>query len=248
MSTENLAAKRAYVMAGGFDKRLNPVVSDVPKPLAMVAGLPFLEHLLRYLVSVRVEEVVLCLGYRGDLISAYFGDRFGECEVLYSQEEEPLGTGGALSLALERFPAEGPFLVLNGDTYFPIEMEKFCAPIPEREWKWKLALFKSKDFSRYGNVHVGEDSGVVSLTKADSGSTASKKQDFLANSGVWLCRTPNLSLPLGQHPGPYSLEDYVSAEIRRSPRSVVGEVFSATFVDIGVPADYRRAQTMSEFH
>ena len=90
MATEAMLAKRSYILAGGLGSRLKSIVSNVPKPLAKVAGTPFLEHLLRYLSGSGVQEVVLCVGHKGTMIKHYFGSRYRDCKLFYSEEDQPM--------------------------------------------------------------------------------------------------------------------------------------------------------------
>ncbi|MDW8464053.1 MAG: NTP transferase domain-containing protein [Geminocystis sp.] len=84
------------ILAGGLGTRLRQMVNDVPKPMAPINGKPFLEYLLRYLNSQGIRRVVLSVGYMKEKIVDHFGSRFMDMEIVYSVEEEPLGTGGAI--------------------------------------------------------------------------------------------------------------------------------------------------------
>ena len=110
----------AFVLAGGLGTRLTSIVSDVPKPMAGVAGRPFLEHLLDYLVGQGVEHIVLCVGHMKHIIQNHFDDSYRGKRISYSYEEELSGTGGALSRALIEFQPTKHFLVCNGDTFFQL--------------------------------------------------------------------------------------------------------------------------------
>jgi D-glycero-alpha-D-manno-heptose 1-phosphate guanylyltransferase len=92
----------AIVLAGGEGRRLRAVVSDLPKPMADVAGRPFLWWLMTRLEQQQVRRVILSVGYKADAIQSYFGNVFSGIELAYSVETEPLGTGGAIRLALEK--------------------------------------------------------------------------------------------------------------------------------------------------
>src|SRR5262245_37973673 len=106
---------KAFVLAGGLGTRLRPRFGDLPKPLAPLAGKPFLAHQLEWLARHGVREVVLCSGYGAERMRAALGDggAWG-VRLVHSEESEPLGTGGALRLAAAH--VGGPALVLNGDT------------------------------------------------------------------------------------------------------------------------------------
>lgn len=237
--------KTAFVLAGGLGLRLREMVGDVPKPLAQVAGVPFLIHLLRYLTSYGVEEVILCVGYKGEIVQAVIGDSFGACRIRYSHESTARGTGGALFLGLERFPPQGQFLVLNGDTFFPIDLELFSRESADGDWVWKLALFAASDLQRYSAVDLDSRSVVTALRHGVKHNDVGANR-FLANSGIWLCRFPESLSDLHGGATTYSMEDYLNSFMSLHSGKVRGELFDAAFVDIGVPSDYRKAQTMAE--
>ena len=236
---------KAFVLAGGLGLRLRGVVSGVPKPLADVQGTPFLMHLIKYLEKHGIDDLILCVGYKGEAIRDRIGSRYGQCNIRYSFEPIQLGTGGALFNALERFPTREPFLVLNGDTFFQIDLSSFLRVNSKAEWIWKLALFPASDSARYGEVAVGNASEVVGVQSPDK-TNASTTKLFYANSGVWLCRglgpSENLKLP-----APFSMEEYLGKFLENRDHRVVAEVFEAPFVDIGLPSDYERVQTLPQF-
>src|SRR4051812_47907373 len=133
----SLADWPVAILAGGLATRLRPVTEKIPKALVSVAGQPFLAHQLRLLRSAGIRKVILCVGYRGEMIEAEFGDgsSFG-MELSYSFDGPTLlGTGGALKAAL---PQTGEkFLVLYGDSYLPINYE---APVRAFAASGKLGL------------------------------------------------------------------------------------------------------------
>lgn len=111
---------QGVILAGGLGTRLKPLTEQVPKPLVRVGGRPFLEHQLELLKSYRVTDILLLVSYRGWMIEEHFGNgtRFG-LRIDYAQEETPRGTGGALKNAEKKLQEE--FLLLNGDTFLPID-------------------------------------------------------------------------------------------------------------------------------
>ena len=120
----SLADLTAAILVGGFGTRLRPVVADRPKVLAEVRGRPFLAYLLDQAAAAGLKSVVLCTGYMGDRVQAVFGDTYGELHLTYSQEVVPLGTAGALHLALPLF-ASAPVLIMNGDSFCDNESASF---------------------------------------------------------------------------------------------------------------------------
>ena len=91
----------AIILAGGLGTRLRDVISDLPKPMAPINGRPFLEYLISNLKTHGFTRIILSIGYMGEKIEQYFGSDYDGIEIIYSRESEPLGTGGALRLALD---------------------------------------------------------------------------------------------------------------------------------------------------
>ena len=112
------------ILAGGFGTRLQSVVKDVPKPMADINGTPFLELLMREILFCDPERIILCVSYMKDVIKQHFGDSFLGVPVLYSEENEPLGTGGAIKQAFDLFGLDEA-VVLNGDTYVQVNYSEF---------------------------------------------------------------------------------------------------------------------------
>src|SRR5690242_18220250 len=106
----------AFVLCGGLGTRLRAVISDRPKSMALVAGVPFLEIILRQLRAAGIREVILGTGYRAEQIDESFRNVSGlGLSIRYSHDQEPLGTGGAVKLAESM--VSDPVLILNGDSY-----------------------------------------------------------------------------------------------------------------------------------
>src|SRR5258708_12783097 len=117
----------AVLRAGGKATRLQSVVGDRPKPLALVAGRPFIEWLLLALWTQGLRRVILSTGYQAEMMEAHFGRRgFLGMDIVYSRETAPLGTAGALRHALPHVHSE-QFLALNGDTYCGVNVDQLLA-------------------------------------------------------------------------------------------------------------------------
>lgn len=234
----------AFVLAGGLGTRLRSVVPELPKPMATVAGRPFLEHLFDYFVSQKVRKIVVCVGYRAQTIRDYFGDEYGNCAIRYSQETEPLGTGGALSQALKAFPPNSPFLVANGDTYFPVDTDSLVEALGANSWA--LAVFRTTDSKRYGALEIGPNGEVLDfisdwvIPEGDAG------PEFSANSGIWIGNPADINLPFFDGGQQFSLEEYLSSALKTERATATSKQFESSFIDIGVPSDFAKAQTMPE--
>ncbi len=225
----------AIILAGGFGTRLQSVVSDIPKPMAQVGEKPFLYYILRYLESFGIERTVLSVGYRHEFISQYFGDRFGAMELFYAIENQPLGTGGAVKYASEMIQANR-FFLFNGDSFFRTDLEKLNDLHNQRNAKITLSLKEMQNFDRYGSV-VMDTSGLISAFNekryCESG---------LINTGIYVIEKHIVANFPEQK---FSLEkDILEKEVANS--SVYGRVFDGFFIDIGIPEDYSRIQSLVE--
>ncbi len=221
----------AIVLAGGFGTRLKSVVFDLPKPMAPVAGKPFLEILLKTLAQKGFMRVVLSLGYMSEKVIAHFGSRFEGMELVYEIESTPLGTGGAIRLALTQCLTDHVF-VFNGDTYLDLEVAHV-----EAHWQMNhmpiIVARNMIDTARYGRLET--DNGKV-IGFSEKGIIG----NGLINAGCYVLPTHILSsFELGQ---PFSLEtDFLVHAIKTQCFDVL--VTESHFIDIGIPEDYARAQT-----
>ena len=221
----------AIVLAGGLGTRLRSTVPDLPKAMAPVCGRPFLEILLVSLAEKGCSRAVLSLGYLADRIQDHFGPRFAGIELAYEVESTPLGTGGALRQALVRCKADH-VLVLNGDTYLNLEIENV-----ESRWQQSrrpiLIAREVEDTSRYGRLVTAGDRLVGFTANGVPGRG-------LINAGHYvLPRDIARFFPAAEA---FSLE---SDFLVKTADACPFEVFTTRgqFIDIGVPEDYRRAQS-----
>jgi len=145
--------KKAFVLAGGHGTRLRPFTYEIPKPLLPVKGRPVLEYNLENLKVHGIEEAVLGIGYKADLIKEYFGsgEKFG-MKLDYSIEKEPLGTAGALKQAESFF--EGTFFMCNGDEVKDIDYSLMLETQKKNSAEATLALVEVENASEFGSVEL----------------------------------------------------------------------------------------------
>lgn len=226
--------REAIVLAGGFGTRLAHVVPDVCKPMASVAGRPFLRFIMDQLAAAGFDRVVVADGYRREQIEGFFGPAYRGTPIEYSPEVTPLLTGGAVKRALSRCESDWVF-VLNGDTWLDVDfaaMEAAAAVAPENA-SAVIAVKRMRDFERYGTVDV-DDCG--SLTAFHEKRPC---EEGLINAGVYLLRRDALD----DMPDKFSLEsDYFERVV--GDGALRAAECSGGFIDIGVPEDYVLAQTM----
>lgn len=226
--------RTAIILAGGMGTRLREVVKDLPKPMAEVNGKPFLNYLFDYLSYYKTEQIILSTGHMAEKISSHFGSSYKGVELLYSHEETPMGTGGGIRLAMEKSSNENT-LVLNGDSFFDVDLNSFYENHAIKNAKASIALRKVKDAGRYGSVEVDAKSNLLHFNEKKEG-----QREGLINAGVYLldrnyffANTPSDSA--------FSIEKDFFGKVNGSPDIFAFE-YSGYFIDIGIPDDYLKAQ------
>lgn len=228
----------AIVLAGGLGSRLRAEVPDVPKPMAPVNGRPFLEYLLDYWIGQGVSRFVLSVGYKREAIERRFAACYRNAEIDYAVEQRPLGTGGGLLLALGRRRQNDMFLVVNGDTFFEVDLTALRQHHEATRAEFTVALREIEANERYSGVQMGADGKIGAFSRARTPGRAR------INGGVYLAEsTAFAGMELGSD-RPVSLEDDLFPRMLAAGRRLYGFVSPGRFIDIGVPQDYRRAAVL----
>lgn len=228
VSNSALSDVTAVILAGGLGTRLRTVVSDRPKVMALVLGWPFLAFLLDQVADAGACHVVLCTGYKAEQIEAAFGTNYRGMRISYSCETEPLGTAGALRLALPQI--DSPLvLTMNGDSYCAANLVQFGDWHREHRFVGSLLLTHVSDASRYGRVLMDAHHHVLSFEEKRPGSGPG-----WINAGIYLLARALLKeIPAGRS---------VSIEREMFPHWISGTLGGFThecqFLDIGTPESY----------
>jgi NDP-sugar pyrophosphorylase family protein len=222
----------AVILAGGLGTRLRSVVADRPKVLAEINGKPFLTYLFDQLLAAGCRSVVLCTGYRGEQVEQTFGQQFNALQLCYSQEQQALGTAGALRLAMPLLVSD-PVLVMNGDSYCGADLKAY--------WDWycrhrpaaSLLLTEVSSSGRYGSVVIDNDGRVVQFREKSKAQGAAT-----INAGIYfLGREVLAAIPP---------DGFVSLEYEVFPKLVGQGLFGfatrGRFLDIGTPEDFALAE------
>lgn len=222
---------KALILAGGLGTRLRGVVTDLPKPMAPVAGRPFLEYLLLQLARHGLTEVVLSTGHLAEKVSEHFGsgEQLG-LHLSYSRERSPRGTGGAIKLATPLIGGQA-VLVMNGDSVVDADLTEVAEGHRERNALATMVLTRVEDTSRYGAVEIGDGGEIERFVEKREGAGAG-----LINSGVYLL-SPQVLQEIPDAERPVSLEREVFPSL--VGRGFYGHSVDGFFKDIGVPEDYR---------
>lgn len=221
------------ILAGGLGTRLRSVVSDLPKCMASVAGQPFLHYIFKYLESQHVDHVILSVGYKYEVIEEWVRKKAWSFKISYTIEDEPLGTGGAIQLAMKQ-TSETHILIMNGDTFFNIDLANLYSTHLGANADLTIALKPMTKFERYGNVVLDENHRIISFLE---------KQYCEAgqiNGGTYLInRNTHLMDNLGLK---FSFETDVLQQ-RFAGSYFIGTIHDSYFIDIGIPEDYEKANT-----
>ena len=216
------------ILAGGFGTRLGHIIQGIPKPMALINGKPFLEYIFEYLLQNSINKVVLAVGYKSNVIRDYFGNKYSDIQITYSVEETPLGTGGAIKKGLE-FCKEEQVIIINGDTFFNVDLNKMYDFHKLKMSRLTLAAKSMNNFERYGSLII-EDHKVIRFEEK-------KKITFgNINGGVYIVQR-ELLCSVDQKE--FSFEKLI---LEDETEDIYAFESNGYFIDIGVPEDYFRAQ------
>jgi len=216
----NSSYTTAVILAGGLGTRLRSVVPDRPKVLANILDRPFLTFLLDQLVSANIRNVVLCTGYMSDDVYEEMGNAYKSLTLTYSKENYPVGTGGALRLALPHLNSD-PVLIMNGDSFVNIDLTVYLDWFLKKNCQASLLLTKVPETNNYGKVIVAEDD--LLLTFEEKGSNSGPGW---INAGVYILNKSLIeTIPAGT---PFSLEREFFPKLE--------------FIDIGTPETFALAE------
>ncbi len=222
---------KTVILAGGLGTRLRSVIGEnTPKPMALIAGKPFLEHQIRGLKEQGLENIILCVYYKADAIKSYFGDgrqKF-DVEITYSEEETPLGTAGAIKKA-EKY-IDDSFFVLNGDSISKLDLKEFLEFHRAKKSIASMGLFQISDSSHYGQV-VMDGNKIINFLEKSSGN------DALVNSGAYIFE-PKIFDYINPEKN-VSLEKEIFP-VLAAERKLFGYHYEGYFIDIGRPETYAR--------
>lgn len=221
---------KLIVLAGGFGTRLRTVVPDVPKSLAPVGNVPFLQIQLENWLKQGMCEFTFLLHHQADQIIAFLKEQLvgllKDCEVKWLVEPAPMGTGGAIAHAVRELELSGDFIITNADTWISggiYELMHVASPA--------IAVVYSIDVSRYGGVLFDDAARIYGFSEKKQHS-----ESGWINAGLYRI---NAEIFKDWDGRPFSLERdlFVSLVGLQSLKAIPLQI---DFIDIGVPEDYYR--------
>jgi len=224
--------REVIVLAGGFGKRLLDVVADVPKCLAPINGTPFLDYLIKYLQKFGITRIILSLGYKSNFITSYIKEFYPNIDVIFVIEDSPLGTGGAIKASLKEARTKN-VLVVNGDTFFNINLNDFFNAALTNQYPFAIALQKIDKNYRYGFVELDDKNEIFRFCEKQ------ESHNVLINTGFYIINRDQVNFDSNEDV--FSLEkDFFESDLRKI--KLYGIEFNNEFIDIGIPDDFNRAQ------
>ena len=224
------------LLAGGMATRLRPITQSIPKALVELAGKPFIDHQLELLRRNGIRKVVMCLGYRGEMVEQHLGDgSILGMDLKYSYDGEKLmGTGGAIRRAAHLLGEV--FWVMYGDSYMDIDYRAVLADFASRDSLGLMTVLRNDNQWDRSNV-VFRDGQLIRYDKK----AQSPEMNYI-DYGVGLLRRAAVNrIPADR---PYDLAD-LYAELSRQGQLAGHEVFTR-FYEIGTPQSLEEARRYLE--
>jgi NDP-sugar pyrophosphorylase family protein len=218
----------AVVLAGGFGKRIQHLLPDLPKPMAPVNGKPFLEWVVRYLAAQKIRRVILSTGHLAEAVSRHFQSQpVAGVKASCVPETQPLGTAGGFLNAI-RSVAEKPaaWLVLNGDSLAPAPLAQMFQSLDNPDRDGAILGVRVADASRFGTI-LQNPAGEL------TGFNEKKPGGGIINAGVYFLR-PSAVEKFPQKT-PLSFETEVFPVLVAEKIRLKVCVTDAPFLDIGTP-------------
>lgn len=227
----------AILLAGGLGTRLHQVTGDCyPKSLAEVDGRPFIHYVVKYLASMGVNRFIFAVSHHAQMIIDSIEKEFPELEVLFSVEEQPLGTGGAIKQALKLAKSE-QVLVVNSDSFMEFSLAEFCQFSQKNQANLSIVCTQVNDVSRFGAADISDSGKLIKFFEKG------RQGSGYINSGIYLIdkEHPKLAALSGK----FSFENEL---LSNDKVAVYAMKNKGLFFDIGTPDDFKGAQTLVTNH
>jgi len=219
------------ILAGGLGTRLKPVFKDKPKCLVPINGKPFIDFLLDNYVEQGLKRFILCVGYLKEQVIEHLGNR-NDCEIAFSEEHEPLGTGGALKEAQGLIKSD-PYIVLNGDSFIDINIFEYLQWFQSNNNDISMVITKKNNSKRYGNVNFDGKGLITSFEEKNNSSLTTS-----INAGLYIFKKNIINF------SSFGYEFSLETELFPTLIELGISAFHCDekFIDIGTEKSYQNAQ------
>lgn len=221
------------ILCGGLGTRLRPIVSDRPKALAKIGETAFLDILIGNIRRQGFRNIILCVGHLRDQIKTHLNHNGKEHDITFSEEVEPLGTGGALKKA-KSLIRSNPFMVLNGDSICKINFSDFYGFHASKGGILSMALVRSKIARGSGGVTVDGSQRITSFRER----VADGRSECLVNAGIYFMQRGIFSRMPDKNK--FSLEHDLFPKLVATGECY-GFITDGELIDIGTPEGYKKA-------
>ncbi len=224
------------ILAGGRGTRLQGIIKNIPKPLAPVNGRPFLDIILNQLNGIQsIQRVVIAAGYKSEKIIERYKDNTGfRFSILISEEQELLGTGGAIKKALALTNTDS-VLIMNGDSYVDADIHQLFRFHLKNRARISIVLKEMDNASRYGCVTVDSRNRIIKFEEKRP-----QEMQGLINAGIYLINRGLFERVACDRV--ISFEKELLPDMIRD--SAYGFIAAGKFIDIGVPDEYQKAHSL----
>lgn len=236
-SSDNVGA---VILAGGLGARIREMYPSIPKPMIEVCGSPFIEWVIRYLSTQGLNDFVISIGYKADVIEKYFkGRQYSGLSLSCVKEESPQGTAGGFLLSAAKFHNKDYLLVTNGDSLILADLPPVFEMVRKDHYDAVIIGRRVKDRSRYGSLECDENGMLVQFREKEKG-------EGLINAGIYIFSRSSLTnFPLKR---PLSFEyDVFPFFLQRGMKIKVLKT-KAAFIDIGTKESVREAEPFIQKH
>jgi D-glycero-alpha-D-manno-heptose 1-phosphate guanylyltransferase len=218
----------AVVLAGGFGRRVEHLLPDLPKPMAPVNGRPFLEWVVRYLAAQAIHRVILSTGHLAPVVEKHFRTQpVPGVNVSCVPETRPLGTAGGFRNAVRHTDVRpAAWLVLNGDSLAAAPLNEMIESLARPEMAGALLGVPMPEAARYGTISQNPKCELAGFNEKKPGAG-------VVNAGVYLFRAQTTGLFPDKTPLSFETEVFPALIARRARLKVC--VTNAPFLDIGTP-------------
>ncbi|MCG9875853.1 MAG: NTP transferase domain-containing protein [Leptospiraceae bacterium] len=226
----------ALILCGGLGTRFQSVSTTKPKGLAEIKGKPMLEIITDQLVRQGVSRILLCVGHLSNQVIEYYNSK-RDAEYIFSIEDTPLGTGGAIQNAISMINTD-PFIALNGDSFCKIDYKEFLNFHHKKNSYFSLVASRIEEASDYGTISLDSNDQILKFEeKAVSGQA-------VINAGIYLL--PKDLFYKSKDLKKFSLEKELFPLVL-SQESCFAFVVQSNVVDIGTKQRYIEAQVKIEY-
>ena len=224
---------KAVILAGGAGTRLQPLTTELPKPMVSLLGRPVLEHILLLLRRHQVTEAAVTLHYHPEAITGYFGDGSAwGMHLHYFYEDTPLGTAGGVK-ACRDFLGQEDFLVISGDCVSDFDLTDCYRLHRQRQAEATLLLHRVAEPLEYGLVRTDQEGRVLAFVEKPGWGQVFTDQ---VNTGIYLLAPSVLDLvPEGE---PFDFSKNLFPELLRQKRALYGQVPAGYWRDMGECGSY----------